>query len=87
LISASLHTPDLFQTTISTGETVILAGGYLFEVERRGYLKAGEFVPKVAQEETEACVRSVFMAGNISIIAPWRKRWDASRTCQDTLRI
>lgn len=32
---------------------VILSGGYLFEVERRGYIKAGEFVPKVAVEHPE----------------------------------
>lgn len=46
-------TADLFRKVLSKGETVVLAGGYLFEVERRGYLTAGEFVPKVALEHPE----------------------------------
>ena len=33
---------------------VICAEGYLFEMERRGYLTAGEFVPEVALEYPEA---------------------------------
>lgn len=33
---------------------VICAEGYLFEMERRGYLTAGEFVPEVALENPEA---------------------------------
>ena len=32
---------------IRDGETVIMAEGYLFELERRGYLQAGAFVPEV----------------------------------------
>ena len=35
---------------IKDGETVILAEGYIFEFERRGYLKAGHFVPEVVLE-------------------------------------
>ena len=46
-------TADLFRKTIDSGETIILAGGYLFEVERRGYITAGEFVPKVALDHPE----------------------------------
>jgi betaine-homocysteine S-methyltransferase len=34
--------------------TVICAEGFLFELERRGYLAAGEFVPEVALEYPEA---------------------------------
>jgi len=34
--------------------TVICAEGFLFELERRGYLTAGEFVPEVALENPEA---------------------------------
>ena len=30
-----------FQNRLEQAEPVILSGGYLFEVERRGYLKAG----------------------------------------------
>src|ERR671910_537972 len=33
---------------------VICAEGFLFELERRGYLSAGEFVPEVALEHPEA---------------------------------
>lgn len=46
-------TSQLFRQKIADGETIILAGGYLFEVERRGYIKAGEFVPKVALDHPE----------------------------------
>ncbi len=36
---------------------VICAEGYLFEMERRGYLTAGEFVPEVALEHPETLYR------------------------------
>ena len=36
---------------------VICAEGYLFEMERRGYLTAGEFVPEVALEHPETLQR------------------------------
>ncbi|MDG2497037.1 MAG: homocysteine S-methyltransferase family protein [Aquiluna sp.] len=42
-----------FRERLEAKQPVILAGGYLFEVERRGYLKAGEFVPKVALDHPE----------------------------------
>jgi len=42
-----------FQERLQEPEPIILSGGYLFEVERRGYLTAGEFVPKVALEHPE----------------------------------
>ena len=35
-------------------EGIVCAEGYLFEMERRGYLTAGEFVPEVALEHPEA---------------------------------
>ena len=35
------------------GETVVIAEGYLFVFERRGYLKAGAFVPEVVVEYPE----------------------------------
>ncbi|XP_066285878.1 betaine--homocysteine S-methyltransferase 1-like isoform X2 [Branchiostoma lanceolatum] len=38
---------------LQAGETVICAEGYLFEFERRGYLKAGGFVPEVVIEHPE----------------------------------
>ena len=38
---------------IDNGEAVIHASGYLFEMERRGYLQAGGFVPEVVLEHPE----------------------------------
>ena len=34
-------------------ETIICAEGYLFQFERRGYLKAGAFVPEVVLEHPD----------------------------------
>lgn len=42
-----------FKQRLGENEPLVLAGGYLFEVERRGYLSAGQFVPKVALEHPE----------------------------------
>ena len=42
-----------FTQRLDEPEPLVLAGGFLFEVERRGYLTAGEFVPKVALEHPE----------------------------------
>jgi len=42
-----------FVERLTDSEPIVLAGGYLFEVERRGYLTAGEFVPKVALDHPE----------------------------------
>lgn len=38
-------------------DTVICAEGYLFELERRGYLQAGAFVPEVVLEHPEAVLQ------------------------------
>ena len=38
---------------IDAGEAVIHASGYLFEMERRGYLQAGGFVPEVVLEHPD----------------------------------
>ena len=35
-------------------DTVLGAEGYLFELERRGYLKAGPFVPEVVLDFPDA---------------------------------
>jgi len=43
---------DLLQRIETSG--VVCAEGYLFEMERRGYLTAGEFVPEVALDNPEA---------------------------------
>ena len=40
-------------------ETVIMAEGYLFELERRGYLQAGAFIPEVVLEHPHV-VKSVY---------------------------
>ena len=42
-----------FLERLKKDQPLVLAGGYLFEVERRGYLTAGEFVPKVALDHPE----------------------------------
>ena len=38
---------------LKDGESIITAEGYLFEFERRGYLKAGAFVPEVVVEHPD----------------------------------
>jgi len=43
-----------FRERLADGETIILAEGYVFEFERRGYLQAGSFVPVVTLEKPEA---------------------------------
>ena len=35
-------------------DIVLVAEGYVFELERRGYLKAGPFVPEVVLEHPDA---------------------------------
>ncbi|XP_013387238.1 betaine--homocysteine S-methyltransferase 1 [Lingula anatina] len=38
---------------LQAGENILVAEGYLFELERRGYLEAGEFVPEVVLENPD----------------------------------
>lgn len=38
---------------LNNNENIIVAEGYLFEFERRGYLKAGAFVPEVVLEHPD----------------------------------
>ncbi|WP_096241735.1 homocysteine S-methyltransferase family protein [Alteribacillus bidgolensis] len=52
--------------------TVVVAEGYLFEMERRGYLQAGSFVPEVALEHPEALkqvYRDYMNAGSDVVLA------------------
>ncbi|PRO66453.1 homocysteine S-methyltransferase family protein [Alkalicoccus urumqiensis] len=52
--------------------TVIAGEGYLFELERRGYLQAGSFVPEVALENPEALkqtYRDFMNAGSDVVLA------------------
>src|SRR5690625_5202186 len=52
--------------------TVIVGEGYLFELERRGYLQAGSFVPEVALENPEALkqvYRDYMKAGSDVVLA------------------
>ncbi|MGO1410948.1 MULTISPECIES: homocysteine S-methyltransferase family protein [unclassified Microbacterium] len=44
---------DVLTSRLDAGP-VVCAEGFLFELERRGYLTAGEFVPEVALEEPDA---------------------------------
>ena len=39
---------------LKNGQHVLVAEGYLFELEQRGYLKAGAFVPEVVIEKPDA---------------------------------
>ncbi|WP_347861229.1 homocysteine S-methyltransferase family protein [Salimicrobium sp. PL1-032A] len=51
---------------------VIVGEGYLFELERRGYLQAGSFVPEVALENPEALkqtYRDYMLAGSDVVLA------------------
>ena len=38
---------------LENGGNVLVAEGYLFEFERRGYLQAGAFVPEVVLQQPE----------------------------------
>lgn len=52
--------------------TVIAGEGYLFELERRGYLQAGSFVPEVALDHPEAlkqAYRDYMNAGSDIVLA------------------
>ncbi len=60
-------TTQSFTQRLTEDEPLVLAGGFLFEVERRGYLTAGEFVPKVAlahPEVLEQVTRDFVRAGS-----------------------
>src|SRR5262245_35783660 len=46
------HKPDLLER-LANGP-VICAEGYVFELERRGYLQAGPYVPEVVLDHPEA---------------------------------
>src|SRR5690625_6107120 len=51
---------------------VIAGEGYLFELERRGYLQAGSFVPEVALDNPEALketYRDFMKAGSDVVLA------------------
>ncbi|MGD2269659.1 MAG: homocysteine S-methyltransferase family protein [Desulfobacterales bacterium] len=53
-------------------DTVICAEGYLFELERRGYLQAGAFVPEVVLEHPEVVIqlhREFLRAGSDVMVA------------------
>jgi len=49
-----------FLEKIASGETVVCAEGYLFELERRGYVQIGPFVPEASLKHPEA-VRGLHM--------------------------
>jgi len=46
-----------FKQRIADGDKVLLAEGYLFEFEKRGYLKAGAYVPEVVLEHPDQVVQ------------------------------
>jgi len=47
-----MNESNKFLQQIAKGD-VLCAEGYLFELERRGYLQAGAFVPEVVSEHPE----------------------------------
>uniref|UniRef100_A0A7S2L0P0 Hcy-binding domain-containing protein n=1 Tax=Zooxanthella nutricula TaxID=1333877 RepID=A0A7S2L0P0_9DINO len=49
-----------FLDRVASGETIICAEGYLFELERRGYVQVGPFVPEVTLRHPEV-VRGLHM--------------------------
>ena len=55
-------------------EGVICAEGYLFEMERRGYLTSGEFVPEVALENPDALkiLHRDFQHAGSDVIEAWK---------------
>ena len=38
---------------LNRGENILVAEGYVFEFERRGYLRAGAYVPEVVLEHPD----------------------------------
>lgn len=66
-----LPKPGLIER-VDSGEAVIHGSGYLFEMERRGFLSAGGFVPEVVlefPEEVEALTREKVRAGSDVVLA------------------
>jgi len=55
-MTPSTKTSDSLLARLDQGP-VICAEGYLFELERRGYLQAGAFVPEVVLEHPEAVIQ------------------------------
>ena len=52
---------------LKDGDNIVIGEGYLWEFERRGYLKSGGFVPEVVLEFPEvvkACHREYVHAGS-----------------------
>ena len=52
-LSVSLSVSSGLRERLSDGGNVLVAEGYLFEFERRGYLKAGAFVPEVVLQHPD----------------------------------
>ncbi|KAK3798001.1 hypothetical protein RRG08_034562 [Elysia crispata] len=44
---------NILRDRLTNGKTLVVAEGYVFEFERRGYLQAGAFVPEVVTEHPE----------------------------------
>mmetsp|Transcript_48648 Transcript_48648/g.139010 ORF Transcript_48648/g.139010 Transcript_48648/m.139010 type:complete len:390 (-) Transcript_48648:42-1211(-) len=51
---SSEHSGNRFLAKLHAGETIVCAEGYLFEMERRGYVQIGPFVPEVSLTHPEA---------------------------------
>jgi len=55
---------------LAAGESVVVAEGYLLEFERRGYLKAGSFVPEVVIENPNLvkCLHEEFVHAGSDVV-------------------
>lgn len=51
---ANIDPNNRFVQRLNAGETIVCGEGYLFEIERRGYLCLGHFVPTVVVDNPEA---------------------------------
>ena len=56
---------------LNGGEVVVGDGGFVFALEKRGYVKAGPWTPEAVVEEPEAGELFFFFAGkNKSFVVP-----------------
>ena len=45
---------ESFKDRLASGKPILLAEGYIFEMQRRGHLSAGRFPPEVVLNDPEA---------------------------------
>lgn len=62
---------------------VIGDGGFVFALEKRGYVKAGPWTPEASVEEPEAGRYSkvIYTHESPHSMSDWPRRWDENNTC------